>query len=97
MTVSPETILKAYRLTEKASLLQSNENKYTFEVAKDATATEIAAAVEKFYGVKVKNVNTVNVKGKVKLSRIKRGSVGVTGRMKKAIVTLAKGESIQLA
>ncbi len=95
-TVSPEKILKAYRLTEKAGLLQA-QNKYVFQIAKDATATEVAAAVEKFFGVKVKNVNTMNVKGKVKASRISKGRVGVKGRMKKAIVTLAEGESIELA
>ncbi len=96
-TISPEKIIKAYRLTEKAAILQSESNKYTFKVSDDATATQVAAAVEKFFGVKVKSVNTMNVKGKVKVSRASKGRVGVKGRMKKAIVTLAEGESIELA
>jgi len=97
MSISPEKILKGYKLTEKATNMQSTLNKYTFEVAKDAHAIEIGQAVEKFFGVKVASVNTINCKGKVKVTRMSKGKPGVKGRMKKAIVTLKAGESIQLA
>lgn len=97
MSISPEKVLKGYRVTEKAANLQANENQYTFEVADDVRAIEIAQAVEQFFKVKVKRVNIMNVKGKVKTSRTKRVSVGVKGAMKKAIVTLKKGQSIDFA
>lgn len=96
MSISPEKILKGCRVTEKAANLQANSNQYTFEVADDARAIEIAQAVEQFFKVKVKRVNIINVKGKVKVSRVRRAAVGVKGAMKKAIVTLAEGQSIQL-
>lgn len=96
MSVSPEKILKGYRVTEKAANLQATENQYTFEVADNARAQEIAAAVEQFFKVKVVRVNVMNVKGKKKVSRTRRSSVGIKGAMKKAIVTLAEGQSIQL-
>lgn len=89
-------VLKGYRVTEKAANLQATANQYTFEVADDANAQEIAAAVESFFKVKVKRVNIINAKGKVKTSRVRRNSVGIKGAMKKAIVTLESGHSIQL-
>ncbi len=61
------------------------DRKYTFEVAKDANKIEIAGAVEKLFGVKVKKVNTINVDGK--LRRYGRYE-GYTASRKKAIVTL---------
>ena len=61
------------------------DRKYTFEVAKDANKIEIAAAVEKLFGVKVKKVNTINVNGK--LRRYGRFE-GYTASRKKAVVTL---------
>lgn len=96
MSISPEKILKGYRVTEKAANLQATANQYTFEVDDNASATEVAQAVEKFFKVKVKRVNIVNVKGKVKVSRTRRATVGIKGVMKKAIVTLDAGQSIQL-
>ena len=61
------------------------DRKYTFEVAKDANKIEIAGAVEKLFGVKVKKVNTINVNGK--LRRYGRFE-GYTASRKKAVVTL---------
>ena len=58
---------------------------YSFQVAKDATKPEIAAAVEKLFGVKVAAVNTLTVKRKPKRVRYK---IGYTASWKKAIVTL---------
>ncbi len=89
-------ILKSYRVTEKAAALQGNSNKYTFEVAADARATEIKTEVEKIFKVKVAKINTLNAKGKVKTSRMSKAKPGIKGKMKKAIVTLKAGEAIEL-
>jgi large subunit ribosomal protein L23 len=79
-------------ITEKATLL-SEQNKVVFRVAKDATKDEIAAAVEALFKVTVTKVNTLNVKGKTKRFR---GRVGRRSDVKKAIVTLAEGQSIDI-
>ena len=70
-----------------------SQNKYTFEVAKQAPKVEIAAAVEKLFGVHVLKVNTINVKPKTKRVRYVAGQ---TRSWKKAIVTVAEGDSIEL-
>ena len=70
-----------------------NEGCYTFEVAKDSNKIEIAQAVEAIFSVKVVKVNTLNVKAKPKRVRVQ---IGKTRTWKKAMVTLAKGESIEL-
>ena len=69
------------------------QNKYTFEVAKDAPKEEIRDAVEKIFNVHVVKVNTVNVKPKNKRVRMQQGK---TRQWKKAIVTLKEGESIEI-
>jgi large subunit ribosomal protein L23 len=79
-------------ITEKATML-SEQNKVVFRVAKDATKTEIAAAVEDLFKVSVVKVNTLNVKGKTKRFR---GREGRRSDVKKAIVTLAEGQSIDI-
>ncbi len=68
-------------------------NRYTFEVAKSASKIEIAAAVEEIFNVKVLKVNTSNVKPKPK--RV-RQVAGYTKGWKKAIVTVAEGDTIEL-
>ena len=68
-------------------------NRYTFEVAPSANKIEIAQAVEEIFNVKVTNVNTVNVKAKPKRVRYQ---LGKTRTWKKAIVTLAEGDTIEL-
>ena len=70
-----------------------SENVYTFEVAKSANKVEIAQAVEAIFDVKVKKVNTLNVKPKPKRVRF---HMGKTRSWKKAMVTLAEGDSIEL-
>jgi large subunit ribosomal protein L23 len=80
-------------ITEKATLL-SEQNKVVFKVAKDATKDEIAAAVEALFKVNVTKVNTMIVKGKTKRFR---GIMGRRSDVKKAIVTLADGQSIDIA
>jgi large subunit ribosomal protein L23 len=87
-----DTIL-APVITEKATYL-SEQNKVVFRVAKDATKDEIADAVEQLFKVKVVKVNTLNVKGKTKRWR---GYPGRRSDIKKAIVTLAEGQSIDVA
>ena len=67
--------------------------RYTFEVAKTANKVEIAQAVEAIFDVKVVKVNTANVKSKPKRVRFQAGS---TRTWKKAMVTLAEGESIEI-
>ena len=79
-------------ITEKATLL-SEQNKVVFQVAADASKDEIAAAVEALFKVNVTKVNTLNVKGKTKRFR---GRVGRRSDVKKAIVTLAEGQSIDI-
>ena len=69
------------------------ENKYTFEVAKDANKVEIAKAIEEIFNVKVVKVNTLNIKPKVK--RV-RGPQGLTRTWKKAMVTLKEGDTIEI-
>jgi len=86
-----ETILSPV-ITEKATML-SEQNKVVFRVAKDATKVEIAEAVENLFKVNVLKVNTINAKGKTKRFR---GRVGRRSDVKKAIVTLAEGQSIDI-
>ena len=69
------------------------QGKYTFEVAKDAPKQEIRQAVEKLFNVHVVKVNTINVKPKTKRVRYVAGQ---TRSWKKAIVTVAEGDSIEL-
>ena len=79
-------------ITEKATLL-SEHNKVVFRVASDASKDEIAAAVEALFKVNVTKVNTLNVKGKTKRFR---GIMGRRSDVKKAVVTLAEGQSIDI-
>jgi large subunit ribosomal protein L23 len=85
-------VILAPVITEKATLL-SEQNKVVFRVAGDATKDEIAAAVEALFKVNVTKVNTINVKGKTKRFR---GIIGRRADVKKAIVTLADGQSIDI-
>lgn len=78
-------------ITEKSTQLME-EGKYVFVVAKKANKIEIAKAVAEVFNVKVADVNTVNVSGKVK--RMGR-FVGKRSDYKKAIVKLAPGETIE--
>lgn len=79
-------------ITEKSTLV-SEQNQVVFNVAKTATKTEIKAAVEALFGVKVKAVNTLVRKGKTKRFR---GTIGRQSDVKKAIVTLVDGESVDV-
>ncbi len=85
-------VLRSPLITEKATAL-SEKNQVAFKVAITATKPEIKTAVETLFGVKVTAVNTVLTKGKTK--RFK-GRPGVRSDVKKAYVTLAAGEAIDL-
>jgi large subunit ribosomal protein L23 len=88
------SILKSPLVTEKVSAL-NEKGKYGFIVEATANKVEIKKAVEKLYGVNVKNVNTINVLGKKKTRFTKAGTLaGRKPDYKKAIVTLAQGEVI---
>ncbi len=86
-----DTIL-APLITEKATVL-SEQNKVVFSVAMGATKDEIAVAVEELFKVKVTKVNTLIQKGKTKRFR---GRPGRRSDLKKAIVTLQEGQSIDI-
>jgi len=95
LTLSKERMYDIIRtpvITEKATM-GSEHNQVTFRVPLTATKPEIKAAVEGIFGVKVKAVNTSVLKGKVK--RFK-GRLGERSDIKKAIVTLAAGHSIDV-
>ena len=87
-----DTILSPV-ITEKATLL-TEQNKVVFQVAKDATKDEIAAAVEELFKVRVIKVNTLITKGKTKRFR---GILGKRSDVKKAIVTLQAGQTIDIS
>ena len=80
-------------ITEKATLL-TEQNKVVFQVAKDASKDEIAAAVEELFKVRVIKVNTMITKGKTKRFR---GILGQRSDVKKAIVTLQEGQTIDIS
>ena len=85
-------VLDSPVITEK-SQLAAEFNKVTFRVAPDATKSQIKSAVESIFDTKVKKVNIINLKGKTKVFR------GIRGRrkdVKKAIVTLAEGQEIDV-
>ena len=86
-----DTILSPV-ITEKSTVL-SEHNKVVFRVAKDASKDEIATAVEALFNVRVVKVNTLVNKGKTKRFR---GMLGKRNDVKKAIVTLEEGQSIDV-
>jgi len=84
-------------LTEKANNQQEKLRRYAFKVNRKANKLEIKKAVEEFYGVSVVDVNTVVVPGKNKTKFTKAGFVkGVKPSYKKAYITVAEGETIDL-
>jgi len=90
---SPYQIVKALLRTEK-STTQEPEGKYLFLVDKGASKTEIKKAVGKIYKVEVKKVNTMILPGKLRRIRFQ---LGRTPDYKKAIVTLAEGQKIEVS
>ena len=90
--IHPYQVLRRPVVTEKSTAL-AGQNKYVFEVAVAANKPQIKEAVESLFGVKVKAVNTSITKGKTKRFR---GRMGRRSDYKKAIVTLAEGQAIDV-
>ena len=87
--------LKKPVITEKMTSLTEELNRYGFVVDHNANKLQIKSAIEEMYGVSVDRVNTMNYKGKHKTRYTKTGCVeGRTNKFKKAIVTLAEGDTI---
>ena len=86
-------IIKAPIITEKSAELAQNKNTITFSVDVKANKTQIKQAIEKIFDVKVESVNTINVKPRKR--RVGR-YIGKTNKVKKAIVKLKEGSSIEL-
>ena len=85
-------VILSPHITEKSTLL-SEHNAVVFKVANDATKPQIKAAVEALFGVNVTGVNTITTKGKTKRWK---GRPYMRSDVKKAIVTLAEGQSIDV-
>lgn len=88
----PRDVLKRPIITEKATALME-QGKYVFEVDRNANKTQIKQAVEQIFNVKVTKVNTMRQTGKI---RRQGRTQGRTREIKKAIVTLADGQSIPI-
>ena len=91
--VNAATVLDASHISEKATFLQE-EDKYVFRVSKRTNKIEVKKAIENLYKVKVENVNIVNIPAKKKMWR---GRPGYGVGYKKAIVTIEKGQKIEIA
>ena len=93
MTKDLYKIIRSPYLTEKVSVLTSESNQYAFKVDRSASKLDIKKAVEEFFSVKVKEVNTIKVKGKTKrLRNINRKK----SDWKKAYVRLEEGQTIDI-
>ena len=90
--ISHYDVILSPHITEKSTLL-SEHNAVVFKVARDATKPQIKAAVEALFGVDVTGVNTITQKGKTKRWR---GRPYMRSDVKKAVVTLADGQSIDV-
>ncbi len=89
----PRSIVRKALITEKGTELRELRNQYHFEVARDANKIEIKRAIETIFSVKVDDVRTMQVRGKVK----RQGRwVGRRSDSKKAIVTLKPDQKIEL-
>ena len=89
---APQDIIKALVRTEKSTIVEP-QGKYLFLVANSSNKIEIKHAVERIYKVKVADVNTMIVRGKMKRVRYQ---VGKTPDFKRAIVTLKQGQKIEV-
>jgi large subunit ribosomal protein L23 len=93
MNKDPRTVVRKVLITEKGTQLREERNQYFFEVARDANKIDIKRAVENIFKVKVDNVRTMQVRGKVK----RQGRwLGRRNDWKKAIVTLQPDQKIEL-
>jgi large subunit ribosomal protein L23 len=93
MNREPRSIVRRAMITEKGTKIREGQNGYLFEVARDANKIEIKQAIEAIFTVKVSSIRTLRVHGKPK--RVGRHA-GHRPDWKKAVVTLKKGETIEL-
>ncbi|MDR1457066.1 MAG: 50S ribosomal protein L23 [Puniceicoccales bacterium] len=95
---SRRSILKYFKVSEKASRLATDLNQYTFAVDNDASAIDVAHAITKEFGYKPVRVNLLNQRGKLKHIRIGRRKTGITRKpaVKRAIVLLRSGDKIEI-
>ncbi len=94
MNRDPRSVIIRPVVSEK-SYAQYDERVYTFVVANDANKIEVKQAVEAIFNVKVTNVNTLNRSGKRKRNR-RTGTWGTRAGQKRAIVSLAPGDEIEI-
>jgi large subunit ribosomal protein L23 len=92
--MDPRAVVEKLQVTEKGTALQADQGKYLFRVCPDANKIQIKAAVEAMFGVKVVGVNTMRYEGKRKRERTIR--YGKRSDWKRAVVTLAQGEKIDI-
>ena len=89
----PRSVVRKALITEKGTVLRELRNQYHFEVARSANKIEIKKAIESIFGVKVNEVHTMQMRGKVK----RQGRwVGKRSDWKKAVVTLKPDQKIEL-
>jgi large subunit ribosomal protein L23 len=93
MTISAQSVLLKPVISEK-SVMETERNNYTFAVAKDANKFQIKAAVEEQFKVDVLGVRVISVKPKQK--RRGRRQMGTVPGWRKAVVTIAAGQKIEL-
>lgn len=89
-------ILKTMCVTEKSTDQMTKLGQYVFQVALDATRTQVAQAVHETFGVKPVRVNILRYDGKRRRNRMRRAGYGWTVKTKKAIIQLKKGEKIEI-
>lgn len=87
-------VIERHIITEKSSNSVESARQYSFYVSKQASKPVIAKAVEQIFGVKVIGVNIINTHGKIKVFR---GIKGFKQDKKKALVTIEKGQTIDLS
>lgn len=90
----PNEIIKAVLTSEKGMTLQEKQNRYMVKVDRSANKAEIKKAIEDFFNVTVLAVNTQNYEGKTKMLRTRKTTKAPD--WKRAIVTLKKGDKIDL-
>lgn len=84
-------VLLAPHVSEKSAIMADTSEQYVFKVVKDATKSEVKAAVESLFDVKVQSVNMINIKGKTKFFK---GRAGKRNDVRKAVVRLQPGQEI---
>lgn len=84
-------VLLAPHVSEKSAMMAEGKSQYVFKVTPDATKIEVKHAVEQLFNVKVESVNVLNLKGKTKIFKGRKGTRSGT---RKAIVRLASGQEL---